>query len=467
MTEPQKNLGINLNDVSWEDLAAAVKRVCVGPQIRGLLARYQEVHPERIRVSAPTKADLVDANLQDAVTKGLIPVADVIELVRVGEENGNQHIFFWGVTDKEDLEYYRNAPLIAEKLLGQPLDVFQPRFQHIQGQEFWADFRELSEGGWTASFYTYGEKRRTEDATPEDSDKQILEVSTEQVEAVLVVKWNRFDLLEIRVPRWRSREVVDTFLARMKYRVADAVNWSRLQQWDLTAAQDLMLRLRAKEAPDFIVSDTDLAGKRGASRFSALNPGEAVGDDAEWWQTINSFLDQGDKPRQITVTWRIEGEAGESRGVITVIGRKSPNEVVVLKKLNPDALDSIIERLIALDTTAQRQQKRVEHPVDPAQLRETVRRLVAKRRKAGLTAAEIRSQLPTVPSLALVEALRDLVGSGELVERLRIYSPTTNTRVGEEYRSFSELPETFEDRFGCSFELSEAEIQTVFRGRHG
>src|SRR5205085_9276660 len=46
-----------------------------------------------VRISAETKDDLVGRNLREAVEAKAINLEAVFDLIRSGEENGNQHIF--------------------------------------------------------------------------------------------------------------------------------------------------------------------------------------------------------------------------------------------------------------------------------------------------------------------------------------------------------------------------------------
>jgi hypothetical protein len=74
------------------DALSLVKSLCTTEQIQNLLRTRKG--EENVRISAENKDKVVDRNLRQAVEAKAIDLKKVFDLIRSGEENGNQHIFY-------------------------------------------------------------------------------------------------------------------------------------------------------------------------------------------------------------------------------------------------------------------------------------------------------------------------------------------------------------------------------------
>ena len=76
-----------------KDALLLVGELSTTDQIKEVLRRRKG--EDGVRLTAETKEDLVRRNLREAVEAKAVGLDDVFELIRSGEENGNQHIFYY------------------------------------------------------------------------------------------------------------------------------------------------------------------------------------------------------------------------------------------------------------------------------------------------------------------------------------------------------------------------------------
>jgi len=76
-----------------DDALTLAEGLCTAEQIKDLLRKRKG--NENVRITAESKEDLIHRNLREAVAARAIDVREVYDLIRLAEETGNQHIFYY------------------------------------------------------------------------------------------------------------------------------------------------------------------------------------------------------------------------------------------------------------------------------------------------------------------------------------------------------------------------------------
>ena len=85
-----------------DDLYELIDKFCTASEIASVLREAKGT--EGVRVTAENKNDLIQRNLRSAVEQRAIQISRVYDLLRDGEENGDQHVFYFRARTKKFAE---------------------------------------------------------------------------------------------------------------------------------------------------------------------------------------------------------------------------------------------------------------------------------------------------------------------------------------------------------------------------
>ena len=350
---------------TYADLLKLVEQHCTIDQIKALLRRAksrlsvektdkgrksknsrQDKDAPRAKVSAEDKSALINSNLVDALKTRAIHLSDVYDLLRRGEENGDQHIFYYAMKRDSVSKTRLKIESVGEALLGTNWQAKVPRAS-VPAEYDVADLRG-SENDWTLKLYGHEVARRYGEIQIING-RPYIPVLEEPIRSVLVARWRQPDLLELRVPRnssWRR-------VAAWRQRLWDKIEKAGLQPvqftpWDLSAVRRALIEREHEGDAAYSTRDTRLANDKYDSRATFEGQAEAYDlfarlevDDA-----IRTLLKAGDECVNMSVKWhRVKNSFVPSREIQTVVGGRESNEVVILGQCEPADVDYITKKL--------------------------------------------------------------------------------------------------------------------------
>src|SRR5262245_12099919 len=126
----------------FSGLYEIVDQQCNAAQIAALLSTAKNINEQAKKDTRLTgsKKNLID-NLRYAVGKRHIKQADVYNLIRESEENGQQHVFYFRPNTKDAKDLCRDGTEVANRLFEEVWgsDYF-PKFERKANKNLWLIF---------------------------------------------------------------------------------------------------------------------------------------------------------------------------------------------------------------------------------------------------------------------------------------------------------------------------------------
>lgn len=336
-----------------ENLEVAFKILeeeCPADQIKTLLREAKRLDRDGVRVSAVSKALLLE-NLKKTVGRG-VPASKVFSLVQECEENGSQHIFYFRPRNAQVAKTHREPELVAETLFGRN-DVSSlnfPVFTLEPGEYGWSDFRELGNHRWLAKQYGREEIRIREGEPERLGNRILVGYELKPRRTVLVALRHADGLVELRVPRIETAELVASMRDRLMDSLKSVIDWSDHLPWDLGPVRDRLTTEAGKNASRYSLGDISLGDSEGGKW--TINP---ASEDEDLYaastreKAVKSVLDNNGSCEVLVVHWKPDGAERIPKGLRTVIGSNraeaSVNEIIVTRKTSSAAVAYVTDQL--------------------------------------------------------------------------------------------------------------------------
>jgi hypothetical protein len=284
-----------------DDALTLAEGLCTAEQIKELLRKRKG--DENVRLSAESKEDLVHRNLREEISAKAIDIGEVFDLIRLAEENGDQHVFYYRPRTKHlaDSMTYES---IARQLWGSAWEKRAGRFPSIRlkpNDYCYADFRTLSKKpkDWILKIYGQNVITKFTGKTEQRGSSIWREYLPEPLRIVLSARWNSPDLLEIRVQRDESRRRVEEWRQKVWSMLSPALVLGQFDPLQLKMAMSRIILEHEQHAKVYTFRDASI---------------EDMGVHA----SFQAFLDEGDlfaSQRSIDAIQSYIRADGECRGL--------------------------------------------------------------------------------------------------------------------------------------------------------
>lgn len=330
----------------------------LGP-VQDLLRRYKQSDDvadkkkKELRISGPNARIIVTENLQSAVINGIIPLKEVFAILQEGEENGDQHIFYFKPRNPAARATLKNGEGIAETLLGKgwaksgryPLLRLNPKGM------CWSDFRFEGKTGWMAKMYRHDIVEEEVGDKPDEDEPRFrwVKMESKQIRSIGIVRWRPDeDLVEVRVSASRSKEI----LVDLAHQLDPAFSiGTSCVPWDLAQVRHSLFSERKDHAELYSCGDWAILDKKHYGlQGNALtqNPDEK----GQLTQKMDELLDLvASDPdlvkKKLVVHWLPTEENGAGRNLRTILGTNSnTHEVIVTSRCSSKALEDVLHQLL-------------------------------------------------------------------------------------------------------------------------
>jgi len=334
------------------ELFSLIDNFCSGEQITNLLRIYQGT--EGIKLTAPSKEELIKVNLGNAIDARIVPIEKVYDLIREAEENGSQHIFYYipaGVPKPLGLAD------IGQRLWGETWlkKTKFPRVSLDEGKFVFSDLRlflpERKPLDWVLKVYGHEFTDHATDIVKELSDNRYTrEFIREERRIVIVVRWNNPGILEIRLPRLTdSRKQLKAWLELTWQMIAPAINPNLYTKWDLSKARAKMISEQRKNQKLYRCSHSRV--RDGFQNVASFECGAPQGDlfaSEGVVESVKRLIGSTDgECTQLRAAWLSkETETIPSRDVTTLIGQPTDaNEVLFTAQCTSRDVDYVTDQL--------------------------------------------------------------------------------------------------------------------------
>ena len=156
-----------------------------------------------VGLTASNKHDLVYENLRKAIERGTVPFPQIEAIMRDSEENDGHHHFYFHPKTKKVARELSKMDEIGKLFFGKDWKDVEHEFEEMPSEYYWAGFRidkrNNVEVGWTATLYGQEQAQRREREEVND-DETIIRLVREPEKVVLVAKWRKVGVLELKVP---------------------------------------------------------------------------------------------------------------------------------------------------------------------------------------------------------------------------------------------------------------------------
>ena len=352
---------------------------CTIPQIKALLKEYKSLANKdaaKDLLYSGNKPELI-ANLKRGVEKKLIPLHAVLELLRISEENGHQHIFYYkptgAVRDK-----LRDFDAVMASLFGDEWDDKFPIFEYPKKGCSWVDARKGIKGkprDWVLKTYgTDSGYKKVREETSRGGKSKTLYFDLETYKIVCLVRWNDPDLLEVRIDTEGLGSVKKRVerLANMWKMLTPLVTEASVPKWSLERSLTSLVRDRKSEGVDYVIGDVTIKDSgRGTHRVQCPTIEESLDDVQSRGDAINILLADSGKGQSTIVHWKLppqlfnretveddDDESASANGssdqkrnkkvdleLLTACGGRFQNEVAISARVSPEIVDHVTNRL--------------------------------------------------------------------------------------------------------------------------
>jgi hypothetical protein len=329
-----------------EELAKLVNDWCAVEQIAQLLRDAKDTSDE-VRVSAPKKDVLIEKNLRAAIEAGAIPLDKVYNLIREGEENGNQHIFYYRRTGQPG-----TLDEVATRLWGanwqKKMDL--PRTDLVENDFIFADLHPwnaaLKPLDFVLKIYGHEFVDRYTDVIKEIGDNRYShEFVKEEKRIVMVVRWNNPGILEVRIPLTESKRRRKQYLEKTWLMIASAFPPTEYAPWKLTKARGKMIAEQKTQEKVYHLSHTRVEDEdHNVGTFECHDPQGHLFAEKRMVESVKSLIDGGECVN-LRVHWHTGNNLYPSRELSTLIGHGESNEIVVGGYCKSGDVDYVTDQL--------------------------------------------------------------------------------------------------------------------------
>ena len=328
------------------DPYSLVDEFCTHDQVKKLLHDAKAVAKNDVLIGV-TKQDSL-TNLEAAVSKGFVQRDEIWKLIRNGEENGDQHIFFYRARNAS-VRQLCNVDTIAVNLFGSNWESRFPKFGIPQDALAWSDFRRESVG-WTGKLYRWHysrkllhEFKRHDDAAGEID---VFEYQIKKTRQICIARWQSHTL-QIRVPRLSTRPLIREYLQSVWNELSRAgINRNDFQPIDLEKTRWRLIEefIDGSDAyrPHALRLEDD---DQCSVEITPHTEGDGLSDTVR--QALRTDFAESDcMDLQLFVQPVEEILAKELR--VQLLGRDENNEVVISSKTTPEAIDYVTGTLLQI-----------------------------------------------------------------------------------------------------------------------
>lgn len=327
-----------------------VDTFCTTEQIKRLLRAGKARDALDVRVSAENKADLIDRNLVSAVDGGAIPLKDVQDLVRNGEENGRQHIYYYKVPKK--LAATLTIEHVGTVLWGTHWKTAKtfPQFELKENDFVYADFRQWNPEkkplDWALKIYGHELHDRFTGKVEVRGDHFYKEFVREDLRAVLLVRFNSPDLLEVRIQSDSSRRRMEMWESNVWAMLSKAVAKIQLSPWDLTKICAMLVESVEKHSSMYQLRDTRLLGTQGQRiSFESHAPTGNLFAAIEMKDAVDNLISANSSCTDLAVIWSGSDGRPLEHDLSVLLGGKTGNQMIVSSACDAKDLDYVTQQL--------------------------------------------------------------------------------------------------------------------------
>jgi hypothetical protein len=339
---------------TYKELDEALKlaeSLSTADQIRELLRKRRG--DEGVRISAESKQQLVHRNLAEAIQAKSIDISELFNLIRLSEENGNQHVFYYRPRKRAIVETL-SFETVANHLWGASwaqIVASYPLIKLKPNDYKYCDFRQLSERkpkDWILKIYGDDVVVRATGKVEKHGDGTIWrEFVEEPLRIVLLARWNNPDLLEVRVQRNESRRRIEEWHNRVWEMLKPAVLREQFDPWVLTKPMGRIVTEEEKHPGMYTFRDAGVIDPRGDihANFQAFSEQGSLFTNLQTREAITSYLNAKSELRGLTVTWLRNEKAAPQSDLRTLLGMKESHEMIVAGHCLGGDLDYVTDQL--------------------------------------------------------------------------------------------------------------------------
>ena len=340
----------------FDNLIEILRTESTTQNIRTLLRRHKTDGRGGVKLSGPNKGVLLE-NLRDGVVRGLIPQEQAFDLAQESEENGYQHVFYFRPTT--DAINLRDADpaAVADRLfgVGQLGNMNFPKFLELPKTYTWTDFRPIREDSWLAKICgrEMVKEKKNEKTTDGTTIKQF-ELMPKRTN--LIAMRHSDGILELRVPRMKSSDLVSKMLDTLQKSLEPAIGIPDYEPWDLAPIRK-QLALQPEELKAFYtITDISADDANGVAWNLTPKHGDRdVLEGATVKSSITTVLDEGGKCQVLDIIWHhAPGFEDAEGGFRTIIGSARSNawmnEVIITKTCSSRTMAYVVDQLRRFDS---------------------------------------------------------------------------------------------------------------------
>lgn len=332
-----------------EDALSLAGELCTSEQIRDLLRRRRG--DNHVRISAQTKEDLVSRNLRAAVEAGSIDLQEVFDLIRLSEENGNQHVFYYRPKAKataDALTYESVAQLLWGSVWEKEIGRF-PLVRLTPNDYRYTDFRRQNPKkakDWLLKVYGHSVITRFTGKTERRNDNTLWrEFVEEPLRTVLVVRWNSPNVLELRVQRNESRKRVEEWRGKLWSMLSPAAVPQQFEPWNLEKSISRLILEQDKHTSVYNFRDARVLGEGIQATFQTYADQGNLFESSQARNAIKGFMAADSDCNGLTVTWLPNSNQTPQTEIRTLLGSKESNEMIVPGHCLSGDLDYVTDQL--------------------------------------------------------------------------------------------------------------------------
>jgi hypothetical protein len=337
-----------------DDALTLAAELCTSDQIKEVLRRRKG--DENVRISAESKEDLVHRNLREAISSKALDVSEVFDLIRLAEENGNQHIFYYRPRTKRVADSLTQES-VARQLWGPAWEKRVAQFPTIRlrpNDYLHSDFRVLATKPKDWILKIYGQKIITKfTGKTEQRGSSIWREYIEQpLRIVLLARWNSPDLLEIRVQRSESRRRVEEWLNKVWGMLTPALVPGQFDAWELKKTMTRIILEHEMHEKLYTFRDASIDDMGVHANFQAYSDEGDLFASQRSIDAIKSYVNSEGECRNLAVTWIANPNAAPQKEIRTLLGARAPGEMIVAGHCLPGDLDYVTDKLRSFGKTA-------------------------------------------------------------------------------------------------------------------
>jgi hypothetical protein len=330
-----------------EETLTLVEKLCTTDQIKNLLRERKG--DKDVRLTAESKEDLVQRNLRAAIGAKSIELDKVFDLIRLAEENGNQHIFYYSPRSKKIADAL-SFESVGRQLWGPNWEKQVEQFPTLRlkpNDYQYSDFRVLTKKPKDWILKVYGQALITSATGKMEKRGNSVwrEFVEEPLRIILLVRWNSPDLREIRVQRNESRRRIDDWLRQIWVMLQPALSQSNVDAWGIERAIARIILEHKINEKLYTFRDASIEDKGVHASFQAYSDQGDLFASQRSIDAIESYIKAKADCRGLTVTWFANPNAVPQEEIKTLLGVKMANEVIFSSHCLPGDLDYVTEQL--------------------------------------------------------------------------------------------------------------------------